>query len=37
MAKGMAKGGKCGNIAKPPKAGKGGFVSTPAQMVKKGK
>lgn len=41
MAKGsapkMSKGIKAGNLAKGGKAGKGGFVATPAPMLKKGK
>jgi hypothetical protein len=35
MAKGMGKGVKNGSLAKPAKGGKGGFVSSPAQMISK--
>jgi hypothetical protein len=40
MAKGcgsLGKGIKSGSLTKAPKGGKSGFVSSPAQMIKKGK
>ena len=33
----LGKGIKSGSLTKGAKGGKGGFVNTPAQMVKKGK